>query len=213
MSWRDYILADDPNKPKAAPAAAPVASHPLGSAPPMANAIATAPENQFVTALRTAIKGRQSAYTQLLAAADKLVSIIPDANTRLKAAYATTGRNVIEVVQAIDVHISDLESQRMQFTAAMEKTKSEAMGAMQSELTAIEPANATMNSTIQSLAQQITQLQDKINTNSTRKAELTTQITLKTNEFATSEAQFGQALTVVKGELDGQKSIVQSVLS
>lgn len=213
MSWLEkYVLADDPKKPKAAEATAPVqANHPLGSAPP--TSIAAAPENQFITALRTAIKGRQSAYTQLLAAADKLVTIIPDANTRLKAAYATTGRNVVEVVQAIDVHISDLESQRMQFGAALEKTKNDALGTMQNELNGLDPSVTSMTATITSLSQQIQDLQQRIGTATARKAELSTQISLKTNEFTSSEQQFAQALTVVKGELDGQKSIVQSVLS
>src|ERR1035437_8701136 len=56
--------------------------------------------NQYIEALRAAIKARPTALTALTAAAEKLTSVIPDANMRLKAAFQmvkSDGRGVKEL--------------------------------------------------------------------------------------------------------------------
>ena len=206
-----YVLAGDGDTAKpAAPAAAP-ATQALGAAPST-----VAASNEFVTALRNAIKARSTVYTALLQAADKLVSIIPDPNTRLKAAFASVqgeGRGLREVIGALDVHVADLESQRMQFGQALAKQREAAVGVLQRELDGLKPANDTAAQQIQAMTAQIQQLQTLITTNTTRAAELQGQITAQTMQFTQTEQQFVSALQIVKSELDGQKAAVMSVLS
>lgn len=206
-----YVLADDPTSPAPAPAA-PANTAPMGAVP--STVVNT--NNEFVTALRNAIKARQTAFTALLAAADKLANIIPDPITRLKAAFATVsgeGRGIREVLGAIEVHIADLESQRMQFSRALEGQKQQAIGTLQHELDNIKPANDSAMAQIQSMTEQIGQLQQLVQNNNLRAGELQTKIATEGARFTASAQQFETALVLVKSELDGQKAAVTSTLS
>lgn len=204
-----YVLAEGKEHP--APAAPAVNTAPMGQAP----SVTVNNNNEFVTALRNAIKARQTAFTALLAAADKLAGIIPDPTTRLKAAFATVsgeGRGIREVLQAIDVHIADLESQRLQFTRAMDGQKQSAIGTLQAELDSLKPSNDSAAAQIQSMQQQIQSLQELMANNNTRAGELSAKIATEGARFTTAAQQFETALVLVKGELDGQKAAVSSTL-
>lgn len=206
-----YVLADDATSPAPAPAA-PANTAPMGQAP----STVVNSNNEFVTALRNAIKARQTAFTSLLAAADKLAGIIPDPITRLRAAFATVsgeGRGIREVLGAIEVHIADLESQRMQFTRALEGQKQQAIGTLQHELDSLKPANESALQQIQSMTEQIGQLQQLVQNNNLRAGELQTKIATEGARFTASAQQFETALVLVKSELDGQKAAVTSTLS
>lgn len=209
-----YVLAGDPAAPATGAAAQPkLATQPFGAVPSTAP---VAGGNEFITALRNAIKARQSAYTALLGAADKLANIIPDANTRLKAAFATVqgeGRGLKEVIGAIDVHVSDLEGQRLQFASALQKQKDAAIGTLQRELDGLTPSNESAAAQIKSMSEQIAQLQGLMQTNQQRATTLQGEIAAQTSNFTTSEQSFNAALTIVKAELEGQKTAVMSVLS
>lgn len=207
------FLVEDEN-PQAKPQAPQVAA-PLGSAQPQAGAAPVA-DDKFVQALRAAIKNRPTAFTALLATADKLASVIPDANMRLKAAYATMageGRDVRSVLQAIDVHTADLESQRMQFTRQAEDAMKVAIGAKQAELDTIDPSIGSAQQQIQALTAQIQALNETIAQKTIRKSELSTEIGTEQQRFAGAKQQFETALTIVQAELNGQKAIIQSALS
>jgi chromosome segregation ATPase len=207
-----YVLADEAGAAAQPPAATKPATQAFGAAPSTVQPSG----NEFVTALRNAIKARQTAYTALLGAADKLAGIIPDANTRLKAAFATVqgeGRGLKEVLGAIDIHVSDLEGQRMQFSAALQKQKDAAIGTLQRELDGLKPANDSAQQQIQSMSEQIAQLQALMQTNQQRATTLQGEIASQTTNFTISEQSFSAALTLVKSELEGQKTAVMSVLS
>ena len=176
----------------------------------------TVADNKFVSALRTAIKTRQTAFTTLLGAADKLISIIPDPNTRLKAAFATVsgeGRGVKEVLAALEIHASDLEGQRLQFSRAAEEAAKNAVGSLQVELDSVQPSIAAAQGQIQSMTAQINTLNEMIAQKSTRGAELTAQITAENQRLAVSQQEFETALMIVKSELDNQKAIILTALS
>lgn len=211
MVWdkiKGLIVEDD--APKSAAPAAPVSTT-LGGAASVAPA-----NDEFVQALRASIKGRATAFTALLSAADKLAAIIPDATMRLKAAFATVsteGRGVKEVLAAIEVHAADLESQRLQFDTAAEKAKSLAVNGLQAELDALGPSSAAAQSQIDGMARQIQQMQELLGRNAARSTELTTLIAQETTRFLSSKQQFEAALGTVKRELDGQKAVVLSALS
>ncbi len=206
------LFEEDPNAAKPSPTAQPAA---VAAAAPSNVGAAVAADNTFVAALRQAIKARSSAFTNLLAAADKLASIIPDPATRLRAAFATSGegRSPKEVVDAITVHISDLEGQKLQFQRALEGQRAAKLGGLQAELDALKPANDNAAAQIASMTQSIQQLQQLIATNTARAGELQGQLSAESANFTASAQQFEVALTIVKQELEGQKTAVLSTLS
>lgn len=161
--------------------------------------------------MRTAIKSRATAFTALLATADKLASVIPDANTRLKAAYATVageGRDVPSILQAIEVHAADLESQRMQFSKQAEDAMKATVGSKRAELETIDPSIASAQQQVQSLQQQIQALNEAIAQKNIRKGELTADIATEEQRFNAAKQQFETALTIVRAELDSQKAVI-----
>jgi chromosome segregation ATPase len=208
-SLKNALFEDPEFRPNTKPAA--VNTAPMGAAP---SAVVNT-ENTFVAALRQAIKQRSSAFTNLLAAADKLASIIPDPATRLRAAFATSGdgRGPKEIVDAITVHISDLEGQKLQFQRALESQRAAKLGGLQAELDALKPANDNAAAQIASMTQSIQQLQQLIATNTARGSELQGQLAAETASFTASAQQFELALATVKQELEGQKTAVLSTLS
>ena len=164
-SIKNAIFVDEAAKPQQVPAASPQATPqtqmPAGSAPQVMQPA----DNTFIEALRKAVKGRATGFTSLLAAADKLANIIPDPNTRLKAAYATVsgeGRGLKEVIGAIDIHVADLEGQKLQFMSAVDNQRNAAIGSLESELNSIGPANQSAAQQIQAMTQQIQQLQQQL---------------------------------------------------
>ena len=204
----EHILADDAD-------AKPAASGPTTPAAPTTTISSTAAaSNEFVTLLRQAIKARNTPYTSLLTAIDRL-TMIPDMTVRTQAAFATIqgeGRGVREVLGAVDVHLQDLESQRMQFSQALDRQRAAAVGAAQAELDGVVPANDAAQRQIEQLTQQITALSQQIAERNGRAIELQAQITNETARFALQAQQFESALTVVKTELEGQKSVLAATL-
>ena len=189
-------------------------SAPIGAAP--SAGVAPVADDKFVQALRTAIKNRPTAFTALLSTADKLASVIPDAATRLKAAYATVageGRDVRSILQAIEVHAADLESQRMQFSKQAEDAMKVAIGAKKAELDTIDPSIASAQQQLVALQQQMQSLNEAIAQKNIRKGELVGEIATEEQRFSAAKQQFETALTIVRAELDGQKAVIQSALS
>lgn len=211
---------DDPRSKAAAPAVA-TNDRPFTTMPPVGNvagapAPVAMPDNEFVTALRNAIKARNTAFTSLLANADKLVKVIPDPAMRLQAAFEMIkgdGRGKVDVMSAIDVHTADLQAARLQFDSALERQKTAALGSTQAELDALAPSTSQARAQIEALQAQITTLNETITRNATRSGELQVKLQTDGSAFALKAQQFEGALQLVKGELDHQKAIVGSTIS
>ena len=205
----EHILADGAQVPLENGSAPPVrqpATLPSASAGPS--------DNPFIDLLRQAVKARNSPYTSLQLAIDKL-SMIPDPTVRTQAAFATIqgeGRGAREVLQAVDVHLQDLESQKMQFSQAVERQRTAALGALQSELDSIAPANAAAQQQIEQLSQQINNLTQQIGQRNARAGEVQAQIATEGQRFTLQGQQFEAALTIVKAELEGQKMVLATTL-
>lgn len=216
-SIKNAIFVDEVAKPQQQVAAAPAqtAQHAQVSAGSAPQAMQPA-DNTFIEALRKAVKGRATAFTSLLAAADKLANIIPDPNTRLKAAYATVsgeGRGLKEVIGAIDIHVADLEGQKLQFMSAVDNQRNAAIGSLESELNSIGPANQSAAQQIQAMTQQIQQLQELISKNTVRETEIKGKIAAEQARFTVSQQQFESALVLVKNELESQRAAIMSTLT
>ena len=212
----DLVMEPDTNKPvKPDPVKATTGpSAPSGQA---FTATTTTPiNNQYVDALRAVIKNRSTALTALTAAAEKLVNVIPDPTVRLKAAFEMVkgdGRGVKELLDAINVHAADLESQKLQFGRAMEQESQKAVGVLQAESDGLSSGIQTAQQQIQSLQAQLTQLNNLISTNTARRAEIAGQISGEKARIDTNAQQFETALSIVKNELAGQRAVIQSALS
>ncbi len=211
---KGFIFEEDANAPAAAqaPATASTAQAPAKSAG--ASHQAQVVDDEFVQALRGALKSRSTAFTALLNNADKLSSVIPDANMRLRAAFQMLeGRGLKEILGAIDVHSADLESQRLQFARQAEEASKKAIGSKQAELDTIDPSIENAKQQIEALTRNIAALNDVIANNTARKTELTIQINEENQRFEAAKQRFETALTIVKSELEGQRAVVQSALS
>jgi len=189
---------------------------PLQTAPGQASApSAPVAENEFVPVLRQVIKGRQTAYTALLAADDRLVNVIPDRTMRLKAAFEMVrgdGRDLPQLMAAIDVHLTDLNSQKLSFSQALEHKKAESSDASQAELDAIAPANQAAQDSIKQLQDQVQALKDQINQRNQRAAELQAKLQADARTYDSKKQLFDAALALVGSELSNQKTIIFTAL-
>ncbi len=208
---KGFIFEEDTNT-KTNQAPAPSSSSVSTGTPVQASAPTI--DDEFVQALRAALKARSTAFTALLNNADKLSTVIPDANMRLRAAFQMLeGRGLKEILGAIDVHSADLESQRMQFARQAEEASKSAIGSKQLELDTIDPAIQNAQQQIEMLTRNIAALNETIAQKNSRKAELTIQISEENQRFESAKQRFETALTIVKSELEGQRAIIQSALS
>lgn len=209
-----HIFEDDG---KSTPAQTANPNTPIGvTATAVTSGAAIPANNEYVGLLRTALKSRVTAFTNLLTAADKLATVIPDPNMRLKAAYEMVkadGRGLNELLQAIDIHANDLASQERSFLAQAESALGSAIGAMERELQSLDSTNTSARQQIESFQQQIATLNTTIANNSVRQTELSNSIASERARFDTNKIQFSSALSTVQAELSSQKTIISSTLA
>jgi chromosome segregation ATPase len=217
MAWLDAIkgaVFQDVPAP-AAPAAAPVA------VAPVAGATFAAPINygpavnaDFVAAIKKGTYARNTAFTQLLGAADKLASIIPDQNTRLKAAYATAGdgRSVKQIADAVDIHLSDVDGEEARFKQAMDRKVADEVGGGQRRAKAAADAIAHNQQAIAQLQQQIAELTAQISTFQNDHAQGTQAANDAQTAIDRAAAEFKVAANAVRAELASSKAAIMSSL-
>lgn len=217
-SIRDAILVDDgttPSQPTTATthnAAAAFSASPNHSA----GAQVVQQDNEFIAVLRKAVKARPTPFTALLDAADRLAGIIPDPNMRLKAAFASVaseGRGLREILGAIDAHVADIEGQRMQFSRSLENQRATALGSLEAEKASLDATSKSAQQQIEQMSQTIQQLQQSINANITRAAEVSVKISTETSRFTGMQSMFDSALMIVKQDLENQRGAVTSTLN
>ena len=216
MSWLNALKeAVYVTPPDAAPAAAPTtASVGTVAAPAVTVTLGTAVNADMVAAIREAVFGRNTAFTQLLTASEALADVIPDPTMRLKAAHKTggAGRTGKQIADAVDVHLQDVDGEELRFKNMIDSK-------VQSEVGTIDAQAQTAASQAQQAAQEIEQLQQRIGglqkliTDMNGKAaELSAQSAVKRSEFDAALAQFKVAATAVRTELNGSKSAILSTL-
>lgn len=206
------IFEEDPNA-KAQPAIVPP---PTAAAPaaPVTAGQATSPaissENaEMIDVIRKATLGRKTAYTALLEAANKLANVIPDANTRIKAAYAMVGgeqRTAETIIGAIDIHISDVDAEQRRLAAQLETSAMAQVNKLRDQANQLTEANADRQ-------RQIEALQKQISTTANDIAELTTTAASNQQKIDASGAQGARAIQVVRGELESQRALLSTLLS
>jgi hypothetical protein len=175
----------------------------------------TAVSPEFVAAIRKVVFSRNTALTQILGAAEKLVDIIPDPTTRLKAAFkmAADGRTVQQIAAAVDIHVADVESEEARFKQAIDKKIAEEVGGQERRAAAATSGIQANNTQIEQLQNRIAELGAQINTFQQDYAQATSEAASKRAEIEQAQFQFKAAAELVRGELQSQKSAILSALS
>lgn len=170
---------------------------------------------EFVAAIKKAVFGRNTALTQLMASADKMASIIPDAGTRLKAAFATMadGRTVKQVIDAVEVHLADVDGQEMQFKNALDAKTQSQCGTLDGQASTLANQIQQSQAEIETAQQRISALTASIGQLSQQHAEVLHAAATRRQELDQAALQFKQAAQAVRNELNGHKATIVSALS
>lgn len=215
MSWLNKLKdAVYETPPEAAQAAAPTTASVGTVSAPAPVTLGAAVNADMVAAIRKAVFGRNTAFTQLLTASEALADVIPDPTMRLKAAHKTggAGRTGKQIADAVDVHLQDVDGEELRFKNLIDSK-------VQNEVGAIDSQVATATAQAQQAAQEIEQLQQRIGglqkliTDMNGKAtELSAQSVAKRSEFEVALSQFKVAANAVRTELNGSKTAILSTL-
>jgi hypothetical protein len=215
-SLKNMIFEEDPNevKPAAHAQAAPTFTN--GQLAPASPGFTTTPQvsPEFVTAIRKVVLGRNTALTQLLGAADKLTTIIPDPTTRFKAAFATAGngRSVKQIAEAVDIHISDVDGEELRFKAAIDQKVASEVGTLEQRAQLAAQAIQSAQQQIEQAQQRITELTQQIGRQQGEQAQAQAEANAKRNEIEQASVQFKLAAQHVRHELQSHKTTIMSAL-
>lgn len=195
-------------------AVAQAAASPKPAAPGFTRPIPSV-NQEMVEAIRKPTLARKTPYTALLEASEKMAGVIADPTQRLKAAYAmiADGRSVDQITKAIDVHIADVDGEKLRFKQAADKVRSSELGALQNKVQSLQTTNSSLEEEVVRLAKRIDEARQSIATNNQTLAQLSSDLSIKESEFAQREAEFDAAATLVRTELENQRRSIQSTLA
>lgn len=204
-----FVQFDEPEAAQT-PTTFKTAPRPVGST----SAPSTSYDPAMLSSLSKAIMARKTPYTALLEASQKLEKVIPDETMRIKAAFATLGdRSAPEVIQAIDVHVADLEGERLRFKQASERNVKDKSGTVRAAATAKESQLANNTARIQQLRDEANQL-EQVNHNLTVDvSQLVTQADAAEADIRAVEARFNATVDFLKKDLASKKSGLDALLS
>jgi hypothetical protein len=213
---RDLIWQDEPvarKTPAAAPeATAPSGIHLVAEPAPVANAM--------TAELLAVVMNRPTAYSALADAIGALADIPMDEATRYRTSFAvlkkTQQRTVEQITQAIEVHLSVLESEQARFSG-------QSKNAEEAEITARVNEVAALNAAIEEGARQIEklradtealirQIQDDVAKKQERASELSRETEQKKQAIVHTMRGFEAATEAVRATLMGAKAKIQQYL-
>jgi chromosome segregation ATPase len=168
----------------------------------------------MVAAIRKQTFSRNTALTALIAASDTLADFIPDPVTRLKAAQKTAGgnRSSKELVDAVQIHLADVDGIERQFSNTLESKVQTEVGGLHRQAEAAEAQITNAQTEIQTLNQRVQQLQQQSVEAGTRLNELRAEAASKETELRQAEKDFKAAAESVRVELNGHKNTILSTL-
>lgn len=193
-------------------ASAPVNSQVL---PPPSSVAPNDKVQVMMKTIRDATMVRNTAFTALIRASEKLSSIITDPVQCLKAAFATSseGRTVVQITEAISIHLADIDSEEIRFKQFLEKMQASDVDGALASIVGIEGQ-------IQSNVNEIDRIQKTIDALRAKNIELEQQaINAKTAaenkrvELAEMSIQFKLAADSIRNELNTQKTTILSTFS
>jgi len=216
MGFMDSLKGVIWNDPAAAPAAS---TKPTAAAavPGTAPALAAAPglNTEMLAAIKKAVFGRNTAYTQLLTAAEALADVIPDPTMRLKAAHKTgaAGRTVQQITAAVDVHLQDVDGEELRFKTMLDQKAQEVGGNLKRQSEVARGQATAAAAEIERLQQRITELTTAIAEQNTLAAQADASYNEHTAGFAKTEQEFKAAAQAVRAELIAGKTAISTTLA
>lgn len=216
MSWLNKLKdAVYEAPPEAAQTAAPTTAS-VGTVAAPAPSILGAPvvNADMVAAIRKAVFGRNTAFTQLLTASEALADVIPDPTMRLKAAHKTggAGRTGKQIADAVDVHLQDVDGEELRFKNMIDSKAQTEVGTIDAQVQTATAQAQQAAQEIEQLTQRASALQKMIGELNTKATELSAQSVAKRAELEAAQAQFKLAANAVRIELNGSKSAILSTL-
>ena len=212
---KGLVMEEDPSDqaPKGSTAAIPQNTN-MGGGGYVAAPLSSAPmiDPALMQHLQGVINKRRTPYTSLLEQSEKLRSIIPDDITRLKASAVSTGNDKASILQAIDIHINDLDQEAGNFKRFTDSEAASKIGGLQADAASRERTAADQDARIQALTQEIQQLQQSAAENRAQAAQATVNAQAEQAELDRKAATFGLALETVKNNLAAQKSALAATL-
>lgn len=170
--------------------------------------------SNMVAAIKKVTFGRNTAFTQLLAASEALADVIPDQVMRLKAAHKTAGggRTGRQIAEAVDVHLADVDSEERKFGSMIDSKIASDVGAIEQQAASAQQTVDHGSVEIQQLTQRIADLQASIGQAQGIVQSAQLQVTQKRAEFEGAKNEFKLAANAVRNELNNSKSAIVSTL-
>lgn len=169
---------------------------------------------EFVDIIRKKTFSRNTALTALISASDALTDIIPDPIMRLKAAHKTAGagRPQKEFVDAVNIHMNDVNNEAANFERSLSKKKDEVVGALRRQANDLEATSQTKQQQIVQLEKQIATLREQLGNDVERVAQLRAEADANEVTFSHDAQEFEMAAAHVRSELEGHKNTILSTL-
>lgn len=169
----------------------------------------------MVDAIKKVTFGRNTAFTQLIAASETLADVIPDQTMRLKAAYKTTGagRTGRQVAEAVDVHLADVDSEVRKFEQLIDTKMQTEVGAIEGRASNAQRQVEQAQSEIQSLSQRIADLQASMGQLAQTASSAQLEVQQKRGELEGAKHEFKMAADAVRAELNNSKQAIVSTLT
>ena len=174
---------------------------------------ATGINKEMVDMVKAKAIERKTPFTALLESSDKLIKVLPDQKVRVQAAMAIVmgeGRTLQQILQAIDVHMSDIDGERLGFLKATEAKQKQDLGDITNQINITNQQVETSKTLSQQYKLKIAELDQETVIANENLVKLNTDLAAKTTEFDTITAQFETAVKIVKNELVDQKSLINS---
>lgn len=165
--------------------------------------------------LNNIVSARKSSYTSLLEISERMLKAIPDETTRINAAYSVIsreGRSADNVVQSIDLHLSDLSSEFNSFMNTSENTKRENLSALQTKLSQTESSIQTNNKTIDELAARIGELKRMNDEASNNVVQINSEIENAKSAVDKVVDKYKTTYEYVVNDLKSKKVFISSIL-
>ena len=215
---KELIWQDDPRRVKPA---ANTASAVIKQTANGATMLRAAPvPNGMAAELLSVVMNRPTAYSALAEAIAALSEIAMDEATRYRSAFAvlkkTQQRTVEQIAQAVDVHLSLLESEKARFSGQSKNAEDGEITARLNEVAALSAAIDQANEQVVRVRADadahIKQLQEDMSKKQARAAELARETEEQKRAIFQTTQNFERASEVVSRTLREEKSRIQQYL-
>ncbi len=172
---------------------------------------------EMLATLQKKINARSTPYVTLVDTAQRLVGVIPDEATRLKAAFAMVcgdgSRSAASIAQAIDVHLADLEGERIRFKNVSNDQMVGMAADLRKQASALVAQGASNTAEVERMQAAIASLQSAMAKNAAQARELTAAADKSEADIKAVCLAFDRAVEFVKSDLVGKKAALSALLA